>query len=43
VIVPGYPADVMKATLTSTGFYQKISLEGLDRIVDYLVGLKGNP
>jgi cytochrome c2 len=43
VIVPGYPADVMKATLTSTGFYQKISLEGLDRIVDYLVGLKGKP
>jgi len=43
VIVPGYPAGVMKATLTSTGFYQKISIEGLDRIVDYLATLKGKP
>jgi len=43
VIVSGYPAGVMKATLTSTGFYQKISLEGLERIVDYLSGLKGKP
>jgi mono/diheme cytochrome c family protein len=43
VIVSGYPAGVMKATLTSTGFYQKISLEGLDRIVDYLSGLQGKP
>jgi len=43
VIVPGYPAGVMKATLTGTGFYQKIPLEGLERIVDYLVGLKGKP
>ena len=36
VVVSGYPAGVMKATLTSTGFYQKISLEGLERIVEYL-------
>ena len=43
VITPGYPAEVMKATLTSTGFYQKISVEGLERIVDYLGGLKGKP
>jgi cytochrome c2 len=43
VVVPGYPAGVMKATLTSTGFYQKISVEGLERIVDYLSGLKGKP
>jgi hypothetical protein len=43
VIVPGYPAGVMKATLTGTGFYQKIPLEGLDRIVDYLLRLKGKP
>jgi hypothetical protein len=33
----------MKATLTGTGFYQKISVEGLERIVDYLGGLKGKP
>jgi hypothetical protein len=43
VTVPGYPAGVMKTTLTSTGFYQKISIEGLERIVDYLGGLKGKP
>jgi hypothetical protein len=43
VIVSGYPAGVMKATLASTGFYQKISLEGLERMVDYLSGLKGKP
>jgi len=43
VVVSGYPAGVMKATLTSTGFYQKISVEGLQRIVDYLSGLKGKP
>ena len=43
VVVPGYPAGVMKATLTSTGFYQKISVEGLERVVDYLSGLKGKP
>ena len=43
VITPGYPAEVMKATLTSTGFYQKISVEGLERIVDYLGELKGKP
>jgi cytochrome c2 len=43
VVVSGYPAGVMKATLTSTGFYQKLSVEGLERIVDYLSGLKGKP
>jgi mono/diheme cytochrome c family protein len=43
VIVSGYPATVMKATLASTGFYQKISVEGLEQIVDYLSGLKGKP
>jgi cytochrome c2 len=43
VIVPGYPVAVMKATLTSIGFYQKISVEGLEQIVDYLSGLKGKP
>ena len=43
VVVAGYPAGVMKATLTGIGFYQKISLEGLDRLVDYLGTLKGKP
>jgi cytochrome c2 len=41
IVVPGFPAGVMKATLTSTGFYQKISVEGLEQLIDYLSGLKG--
>lgn len=43
VIVPSYPEGVMKATLVGTGFYQKISLEGLERLVDYLASLQGKP
>ncbi|MGE3539686.1 MAG: c-type cytochrome [Candidatus Tectimicrobiota bacterium] len=43
VVAPGYPPGVMKATLVGTGFYQKISLEGLDRLVEYLSTLKGKP
>jgi cytochrome c2 len=43
VAVPGYPPGVMKATLTGTDFYQKISVAGLERMVDYLSGLKGKP
>jgi cytochrome c2 len=43
VTAPGYPPGVMKATLTSTDFYKKISVEGLERIVDYLSALKGKP
>jgi hypothetical protein len=31
----------MGATLTGTGFYQNISVEGLEKLVDYLVSLKG--
>jgi hypothetical protein len=33
----------MQATLTGTGFYQKLSVEGLERLTDYLAGLKGKP
>jgi mono/diheme cytochrome c family protein len=43
IVVPGYPPGVMKATLTSTGFYHKISVEGLEHLVDYLSDLKGKP
>lgn len=43
VVVPGYPAEVMKATLTGLGFYQKVSLEALEKIVDHLASLKGKP
>jgi mono/diheme cytochrome c family protein len=43
VPVPGFPPGVMKATLTGTDFYQKISVAGLERMVDYLSSLKGTP
>lgn len=43
MVTPGYPAGVMKATLAGMGFYQKLSVEGLDRIVEYLAGLQGKP
>jgi cytochrome c2 len=42
VVVAGYPAEVMKVTLTGTGFYQKVSLEALEKIIDYLTNLKGS-
>jgi hypothetical protein len=41
--VSGYPPGVMKATLLGTGFYQNISLEALEKMVEYLASLKGNP
>ena len=42
-VTPGYPAGVMQATLLGTGFYQNISLEALEKIVEYLASLKGKP
>ena len=41
VVAAGFPPGVMKATLTGTGFYQKVSLEALEKMVNYLAGLKG--
>jgi cytochrome c2 len=41
VVVPDYPAGVMKATLLGTGFYQNVSVETLEKLVDYLASLKG--
>lgn len=41
VIAEGFPAGVMKGTLDGTGFYQKVSLQDLNTIVDYLATLKG--
>ena len=38
---PPYAPGVMHATLTSTGFYQHITLEALESIVEYLAGLNG--
>ncbi len=43
VVLAGFPPGVMKATLMGTGFYQKISIEGLEHLVDYLSSLKGKP
>ena len=40
-MVPGYPPGLMKATLTGTNFYQNISVDGLEKLVDYLATLKG--
>jgi cytochrome c551/c552 len=42
-VVSGYPPEVMKATLLGTGFYQNISLESLEKMVEYLASLKGTP
>jgi cytochrome c2 len=42
-VVSGYPPGVMKATLLGTGFYQNISLESLEKMVEYLASLKGTP
>jgi cytochrome c2 len=41
VLTPGYPGGVMGATLTGLGFYQNLSVEGLEKLVDYLAGLQG--
>jgi cytochrome c551/c552 len=38
---PAYPQGVMKTTLEGLGFYQQISVEALETLVDYLAGLKG--
>src|SRR5215813_2992231 len=41
VVVEGFPAGLMKGTLDGQGFYQKLSLQDLNTIVDYLASLKG--
>lgn len=41
VVGAGFPPGVMKATMQGTGFYQNISLESLEKLVAYLVSLKG--
>ena len=38
-IAEGYQAGLMSATLTSTGFYDKISTKEVNNLVDYLAGL----
>jgi len=41
VVVQGFPSGLMKATLDGTGFYQKVALQDLNTLVDYLASLKG--
>jgi cytochrome c2 len=41
VVTPGFPPQVMQATLNGTGFYQKVSLHDLNAMVDYLTSLRG--
>jgi cytochrome c551/c552 len=41
VITAGFPGGVMGATLTGLGFYQNVSVESLEKLVDYLASLQG--
>lgn len=41
VVVSGFPPQVMKATLDGNGFYQQVTLQDLNTLVDYLASLKG--
>jgi hypothetical protein len=40
-VAAGYPPQVMKTTLDGLGFYQKMPLQDLNTLVDYLASLKG--
>jgi cytochrome c2 len=40
-IAEGFPPQVMKTTLDGLGFYQKMPLQDLNTLVDYLTSLKG--
>jgi len=41
VVVEGFPAGLMKGTLDGNSFYQKLSLQDLNTLVNYLSSLKG--
>ena len=41
VVVEGFPAGLMKGTLDGSSFYQKLSLQDLNTLVNYLSSLKG--
>jgi cytochrome c2 len=41
VVTPGFPPQVMQTTLNGAGFYQKVSLQDLNTMVDYLASLRG--
>lgn len=40
-LAEGYPGGLMQGTLDGAGFYQKVSLQDLNTIVNYLTSLKG--
>jgi mono/diheme cytochrome c family protein len=42
VLAEGFPQGLMQATLDGTGFYQKVALQDLNTMVDYLASLQGN-
>jgi cytochrome c2 len=41
VIAEGFPPQVIRGTLDGLGFYQKVALQDLNTLVDYLASLKG--
>ena len=41
VVAEGFPPSLMQLTLNGTGFYQKLALQDLNTLVDYLASLKG--
>lgn len=41
VLAEGFPKGLMKITLDGNGFYQKVALQDLNTMVDYLASLKG--
>jgi cytochrome c2 len=40
-VVPDFPPQLMQTTLTGLGFYQQVTLQDLNTLVDYLTSLKG--
>jgi hypothetical protein len=40
-LVQGYPGDVMEVGMRGVGFYDKVSIDELQMMVDYMMTLKG--
>jgi cbb3-type cytochrome oxidase cytochrome c subunit len=41
VVAEGFPPSLMKLTLDGTGFYQKLAIQDLNTLVDFLASLRG--
>lgn len=41
VLAEGFPPQVMQTTLNGSGFYEKVTLQDLNTLVEYLASLKG--